>query len=438
MMQNILASNQLKYVIKCSRRLGKTFLLCVLAIMQCLKKPHSQVRYAAPTQKGLKKFIIPVMRIICADCPEEIRPQFLKGEAIFKFENGSEIHLAGVNSDNADSLRGTFADLFIIDEAGYVDDLNYLIDDVAMPQFLDPDGKIIQGRRLIISGSPARTPAHEFTRVSARAKLTNAYSHFDIYSGGYSQSTIDIYKQECGGEASTTWKREYLALDVVDSDFALIPEWRDQYIIEPVLDRYFRFHQKYVALDIGVRDLSVALFAHYDFPRAVLYIHDEISMSGPEMTTEKLAKAIREKENLVFSEAPVHKRVSDIDLLLVNDLRALHGLYFIPTDKGRLEEMVNQVRIWVNSGRVIVAPRCKQLIGCLSFGTWNEKRDNFDRVQEYGHFDALAALLYLIRNVDAQTNPIPQNAFKPIDDYWLPPEEPRSNVSKLKKAFNVR
>lgn len=439
-MHNAIRSNPaMKYCIKCSRRLGKTFWLCAEAVMCCLNKEGAMVRYAAPTNKALKKFIVPVMRRLLEDCPEEKKPDFLQGDGVFRFKNGSEIHLAGVNNDNADSLRGPYADLFIIDEAGFVDDLAYLIDDVAMPQFLDPDGKIVKGRRLLISGSPARTPAHEFTNISRQAEMNGNFSHYDIYAGGYPEDTIEEFKKECGGENSTTWKREYLALDVVDENFALVPEWKSSYVEEPRIDEFFRFYRKYVSLDIGVRDLTVALFAHYDFSQAKLYIHEEVVLSGPQMTTERLAREIREAEARIFGTHLVHKRVSDIDLLLLNDLRALHQLYFAPTDKGKLEEMVNEVRIWVNAGRVIVSPKCKLLAKTLAYGVWNEKRTEFERMSSLGHMDAIASLMYLIRNVDQNINPIPPTYGKSEQSHFIPDEfyEPKKQQA-IRKAFGVK
>lgn len=439
MYEAIFSKPHFKYVIKCARRLGKSFFLCSVSIMLCLRKNYCQVRYAAPTNKALKKIVIPIMRRILEDCPENLKPQFLTSEAIYRFPNGSEIHLAGVNNDHAENLRGTACDLFVIDEAGFIDDLKYLIDDVAMPQFLDPDGQIVKDRRLIISSSPARTPAHEFTDVARQAEFDGAYSHYDIYSGGYPKETIDLFKKEAGGEESTTWKREYLALDVVDANYALVPEWKASYVEEPAVNEYFPLYLKYVSLDIGVRDLTVALFAHYDFLKATLYIHDEIVLSGPEMTTERLAGLIRSKESEIFPDMKVHKRVSDVDLLLLNDLRALHNLYFAPTDKGKLEEMVNEVRIWVNAGRIKVSTKCKQLIGCLSYGVWNENRTDFERVLNYGHFDALASLMYLVRNIDVNINPIPPNYGKSKDDHWIIDDKhPKNNAEKFKKVFNVR
>jgi len=69
--------------------------------------------------------------------------------------------------------------------------------------------------------------------------------------------------------------------------------------------------------------------------------------------------------------------------------------------------MVNNVRIEINKGRIRVHPRCKQLVGSLNFGVWEDNRKQFARSNTFGHFDAFAALMYLLRSVDYVTNPIP-------------------------------
>jgi hypothetical protein len=61
----------------------------------------------------------------------------------------------------------------------------------------------------------------------------------------------------------------------------------------------------------------------------------------------------------------------------------------------------------VGSGRLIVHPGCKELIGCLRSGIWNKTRTEFGHSDRFGHFDALAALMYLVRNIDRTYNPIP-------------------------------
>jgi hypothetical protein len=85
----------------------------------------------------------------------------------------------------------------------------------------------------------------------------------------------------------------------------------------------------------------------------------------------------------------------------------LHGLHFAPTNKDLLEAMVNNVRLRIRGSRIVVHPRCKHTHGCLKNGIWDDNRRNFARSSIYGHFDAFAALMYLVRNLDEHTNPIP-------------------------------
>lgn len=472
MLSSIELCGRFMFVIKCARRLGKSYLLVLLSITVCLRKPYAQVRYAAPTAKSVRKIIRPLIRKILEDCPPELKPKWDAQEGMYVFPNGSELHVAGVNSGHADDLRGTACDLFVIDEAGTVDDLHYLIHDVALPQLLDQDLQVVAGRRLIAASSPPRTPAHEFTKIAQRAELEGNYAHYDIFAGEYSDEILRMFFKEDGlsdadlerliardfeNIQSTTVKREYLAMDVVDENFALCREWDVKYEVEFKNDEFFPFYFKYDALDIGVRHFSVNLFAHYDFQKATCFVHDEVTLTGPEMTTETMAEKVREGETRLFglkwesyyedgkqrwkSKSPNRAfsltRISDVDLLLVNDMSRLHGLYYRPTDKGSLEEMVNNVRIWVKNGRLIVHPRCKQLIGCLKYGVWNDKRTEFEESTIYGHFDAFAALMYLLRNIDQTTNPIPPSFGKPAEDHWIAADD-GTQLKNLKKMFNVR
>ena len=36
-------------------------------------------------------------------------------------------------------------------------------------------------------------------------------------------------------------------------------------------------------------------------------------------------------------------------------------------------------------------PKCKELIGCLESGIWDNHREAFEESEVYGHYDALAA-----------------------------------------------
>jgi hypothetical protein len=82
-----------------------------------------------------------------------------------------------------------------------------------------------------------------------------------------------------------------------------------------------------------------------------------------------------------------------------------------PTNKDELRAMVNYLRRWVNDGRLIVHPRCEFLAACLKFGVWDKsptkENPGFALSKKYGHYDALAAVIYLLRYIDERTNPVP-------------------------------
>src|SRR5260221_8615663 len=116
-----------KLVFNCSRRIGKSYTLLILAMELCNKKPFSQIKYAAQTKLAVKNIILPTVRSILMDCPPDLRPEWHAHDGVYRFPNGSELHIAGANGSNVDKLRGSAADLAIVDEAAFVDNLEYLV-----------------------------------------------------------------------------------------------------------------------------------------------------------------------------------------------------------------------------------------------------------------------------------------------------------------------
>lgn len=443
-------SAALKYVINSARRLGKSYVLCVIAIEWALKHPGSQIRFAAPTQKALKKIIIPLFKKICKDAPPECRPHFKTQDGFFLFPNGSEIHIAGANSGHDEDLRGTEAHLCIVDEAGFVNDLDYLVHDILLPQMLTTNG------RLILSSTPPRTPAHDFTLFVQEAEREGAYSIFTIHEAGYSRESIERWCRESGGEKSSTWQREYLCMFVVDEESAVVPEWDDKYLDFYPKERppFWHFYHLYEGMDIGVVHKTAVLFGYYDFLKARLVIDAEFIINGPQMTTEKLAEGIKRTQRETFThslpsgelvEREAYRRIADdSDPLLLQDLASDYSIPFAPVEKDSLDAMVNQVRVWVAAGRITLNPNCKELLGCLKYGVWEEKnkRKNVKTQRQfalskiYGHFDALAALVYLVRGIDPNTNPIPAMEGLSHHTHFVPETQPDSKeVEALKEIF---
>lgn len=398
----------LKYVVNASRRLGKSFITVTMALEDALQTRNGIIRLIAPSIKMLKNITLPLTRFIAEKAPWNVRPIWKASESKFYCPTtNSEILLSGCNGGHEDDARGTTCHNAYLDEAGFIDNLEYLVEDVLMPQLLTTKGKLV-----MMSTAP-RSPAHKFCEYALKAQQEGNYAQYTIHQAGFEESILEMFKKEAGGEESTTWKREYLCQFVVDTNYAIVPEWKDHFVQDVPRDEFFPYWHKYVAVDIGVSDFTAVIFGYYNFKTTCLVVEDEIVMHGPSMTTDKLAAAIKAKEQILWQGKDgkamnVQCRIGDNNnLLLLQDLSLMHGLPIAPTGKDTLEAMVNHLRLFVNNARVVVNPRCKHLIGCLQNGIWAENRRQFARSSVFGHFDGLAALIYLVRNLDVHTNPIP-------------------------------
>lgn len=460
--KKVLESKHQLFVGEISRQFGKSFWLVVQALQCAFRKKKARVKYATAFLTDLEEYILPAFELILEDCPEEIRPIWKSHKSKFVLlHNGAEIKLVGLDR-KPNGLRGNAIDLIILDEAGFMSRLDYIYTSIIIPATMHrPDC------RILVFSTPPETPAHEFLDYVQKAEYEGGYLKLTIYDNPrVDETTIARLMKESGGPNSTTWQREYLCMHVTDANLAIISSWKDDYVQDIPRDEFYPFYQKYVNMDLGVHDPTAALFGYYDFMKAKYIIEDDFSMSGPTLNTNILQAHLKLKElnlwcNIDFkfqeelptdqeidavnsmweeNEPKVHLRVSDNNNpLLLQDLSFLHKIHFIPTDKGRLAEMVNATKILVQDQGIIVHPRCKQTKGSLKYGVWDKNRREFAKSKVYGHFDALAALIYGVRNLDRVTNPIPQN-FKvdPDNQIILVKRETSSSMQTLTSAFGLR
>lgn len=428
-----------------SRRFGKSFVNCLRAVEVCLKTPDAIVKYACPKQKMVSTIIKPIMRLILKDCPDHLKPEWKSQDKVYLFPNGSEIQVAGTDHGNAENLRGGYANLLICDEAGFMDDLDYVIKSILLPTTDTTDGK------LILTSTPNfKDPQHEFHEeyvfpAEAEGKLTK-YTIYDspMLTEAKIQKIIDRYP---GGIDNPKFRCEYLCEIPRTTENTVIPEFsltKEQNIISDIeMPHHF---DGYVSGDVGFRDLTVMLFGYYDFMNAQLVIIDELVMNGPEMTTDELAKRIKEKEELrLFNtelNMPVapYLRIMDNDLKLINDLARLHNMYFAATKKDNKEAQINQVRLWVQQGKIKIHERCKHLIYHIENAQWDKNRKGFLHLKDSltgeirgGHCDALDALIYLVRNVNEARNPFPEdfNEMKGPNVFKSPTKRKDSKLQEL-------
>lgn len=424
------------FVANIARQFGKSYWAVSKAIELALKKPKARIKYATAFQSDLTEFILPTFDAVLGECPASLRPSYKVQGSKWVFSNGSQIKLVGLDK-TPNSLRGNVIDLIVIDEAAFVDKLDYIYRSIIIPATLHrPNCKI-----LFVSTPPV-TPAHAFGDFIQLAEVEGSYVRLDIYQNPLiTDEDIERMAKAMGGKASTTFRRECLCELVLDDDLALVKEWKEmgeRLIFEPPRDQYYRYYHRYVGMDMGRKDHTALVFGYYDFKRATLFIEDDLTMHGPDWTSLTLKSAVFQKERELWGENDLEgkplrpfRRVADNNNPhLIIDLSSIHDLHFMETDKESLEAMVNEVRLMVSAGRIIVSPKAKMVIGCLKYGIWDKNRKEFSRNKVYGHFDHFAALMYLVRNLAKSTNPIPVDHSFANDRAWL------GNVQKGRSMTN--
>ena len=402
------ACKEPKFVLDVSRRWGKSTMMVVCAIEDCLRIPKAQVKYGAATQDMVREIVMPLFEWALDGgakllrCPDAMRPEWKASEMAYVFPNGSRIKVVGLDI-HPNRLRGTALDGGYLDECGFVEGLEYVVQSILVPQMQGrPHAKILMG------STPPDSPGHEWTtKYVVDAKKTGAYARRSIEDNPrLSRDEKDFFINEAGGRSSITCRREYFAEHVVDESLAVIPEFIEQKSVIVAEHPTPIYRDCYVSMDPGFSDLTAIVFAYYDFANGIDVIEDELDM--PRANTATIADAIAKKEASLWGKKAPHRRVSDVDLRLISDLNTQHGLVFSPTPKDDKEAAINALRLRIGQGKLRIHPRCKSTIAHLEHAIWKKSRVTYERSGAYGHFDFIDALVYLVRNIDRGRNPYPR------------------------------
>jgi hypothetical protein len=431
-------------VIGASRQVGKSYFLCTLAIEECIREPNRVVKLIAPEVKMIKRILRPLMREILLDCPEELLPDYKTVDHIFKFPNGSEIQIAGTDNGHAESLRGTKAHLCIVDEAGFCADLEYIVKSILIPTTTTTRGKIV------LSSTPPKSNDHDFVKFWQQAENNGSFIKKTIYDNPrLSIEEIEELAEAVGGITSIGFRREYMCELITSEEDAVVPEFNGE-LKSKIIKEWPRpaYYDAYASMDVGFRDLTVVLFAYYDFRAGKLIIEDELITSGSKFITDRFADQVKEKEKALWIHAitkefkPPYLRVSDNNnLILLNDLQIKHNLSFLPIAKDNSDAALNNMRMMLKQERIIINPKCKTLINHLENAIWNKARSSYVRSVDNGHFDAVDSCKYLCRGVQMNRNPYPaMYAFDDSNNMFFVdnPNDNNKMHQSMKKIFNLK
>lgn len=436
-----------------SRQTGKSYCLAILALMEAIQKPNSIIKLLTDTKLHVQTIFEPIFREILEDCPSDVRPNYIPTKFIYEFGNGSQIQMAGTDAGNAERLRGQKSTLILVDEAGSCTRLNYNVLSILLPTTTHTGGK------LILASTPPEEPDHDFIGFIEQAdqeKTLTKKTLFDnpLLSDADKESIVSRFP---GGRNNPQFRREYLCEIIRDERRTVVPEFDESNMALVVRD-YPKppFYTPYVSMDLGFKDLTVVLFGYYDFKADKVIIEDELSVKGSDLKLDKFGQDILSKEeklwlNIYTNEQILPEvRVSDIDYIVINEInrQSYNRLNFqaVKKEPGYKLPLINQLRIMIQSQKVIINPRCETLIRHLRNARWKDasSKDDFARSPDDGHYDAVDALLYMIKSISYAKNPYPKNytsndnTFHNNGGFGYKVEENKTPIAVYESIFGIR
>lgn len=407
-------------VTKCHRRFGKDSVILAYASERATNRKNFLVRYGAPTLKQayeISDFLLTKIYSHDVSC----KPIFVTKGGYWDYGNGSKMTLfGGADKEEVEKGRGVEADLIILSEFAFFKYRpTYLLKEVLSPQLLTT-----RGQKIIVSTVPEDL-THPYVEELSKAEADGRAFVWTIDDSLRVCAIDDEQNQkiikDCGGVDSDAYKREYKCLLIPSSKRLIVPEAQNNMGLWIQDVQRPKYYTPYVCIDLGLHDFSVALFGYHDFDNNRLVIEAEHRANYT--TTKVKSEAWKETEKILDwkdnqGKQLKPKRFSDNDAQQIFDLCNDHQYNVNPISKrvtgdnsqNRLsfaESVINKMRIGLGQNKIVINPKCKFLISTLKYGIWNDRRTDFERSDELGHFDAGIDLAYLYDNVAWQSNPYP-------------------------------
>ncbi len=423
-------STRKQFFLLCSRRTGKSYMLLARLFQRAIQQPGARLLFLAPHGKAAREIAHDLSVKLLEDCPDHLKPTFngTLNEWTFKHVGAPDsiVRLKGVNGEHYQDLRGGAQDEIVLDECGQMDNLKKIVEDVCLPMTLTTKG------RILFATTPPTSTGHDSVTIFEKLAGHNSAVKFTILDSphvsyeekremileyGEKETDVDAILAGTLAPKTTSVQREYFCEFVTDASLAVVPEY-DAQARKEIFIPWERpeYYTPYVSMDPGVKDRTGILFAYWDFLKAKLVIEDELLLDHP--GTPDIAREIKAKELELYKGRWEPTRVLDAagdgGLRLIADLRNLHELTFRPARKDDRLAAIALTRQSVQSRELIINPNCKHLNRQLRDAIWNNKGTEMLRAGTNsidGHYDLVAALIYLCRSIDRLKNPYPPGFY---------------------------
>lgn len=343
-----------------------------------LLRTASNVKYFGPSEKMVRKISLPIMRSILRHADEEDRPKWNAKDSLYEWKNLSTIGLAPADGGHADSERGTDTHLAILDEAGFMADPDYVVNEVVMPRAIPVDGQI-----LWLSTSP-RSPSHPFANKVREAQKDGNY--IALRARNNPKITPEMYQafvDEAGGEETTRFRREYDCDLVKDEEFAVLPG---------LMAAVGREHVPTRVVTAGYVDFNAV--SHF-------IVFEGTSDGGFVAAAELAVRADTGIEDTIIALRQQERRVGGLDITRVfvgpkikEIYQRLASQYDFP---GHVPEKYSPqsgsvlLRTMKEGNSIRISNACTKTLRHLNDATWNETRTKFDNSGDGGFFEGVQA-----------------------------------------------
>lgn len=445
-----------------SRRWGKSKAAVAMVSEAALntKIRGGRIPYAAMTADSVAEFIEPHLIDLANEAPPELKPELFKGAWVFPSTEAKIVMRGCEDRKKANRLRGPAAIAAVVDEAAFIECLDYVVRSVVAPQLVTTRGW------LLVCSSAPETPEHFFRDLATEAEADGTYMHAEIYSAPHlTEEDINDLARIMGGKTSPQWLRECLCRFIVDESSALVPEFlaveKDVVVNEMPRPDHFDL---YVIGDLGFTDLSVILLGYYDFDRALLVVVAEVVLRRA--TSDVINREVEAALAWYFPGRAPTERAVDAPAITAGDLRRQEVIaneerrrqdpstpelapesdparwHTVANDE--LDAALNALRTRVGRKGLRIHSRCTTLIAHLRNGVWNERRTSFKRIKksdgDVHHFDGVAALTYFNRKLRVGKNPNPPPALPEFGQAVVggPKALEKMRESKWRQAFGRR
>lgn len=459
-------------VLLTNRRFGKSRTACVIAAEHALRYPGVWIPYAAGTKVQVERFVHPHLRVIASHAPPDIAPEEVQGEWRFpplqwldaegrpvdsyvdggvevvrfrgsaveeKLRTSIIVPVGCEDRKKADRLRGPGTVFAVVDEAGQNAVLEYVVGDIIGPMLWEARSRWGEKchKGLLATGTPPEEPDHPYARMVAEAEARGALLTATVYDCDHLDAR-DIAEaiEDAGGEDTSRWRREGLAIVEPDPEWTVLPEFTaGARVIVAEHERPKRY-LPHVIGDAGFEDMGVLLFGYYDFKADVDVIEAELvtQRTRSDLLDAEVARTERELWGTPAGPPPkVHRRHVDAQPQVRADMSreewqaetegdAVRRWQGVSKPSGRraggsMRAGANAARVRLARGRVRVHPSCTTTIAhCKAArwdtARWDTARDSFERVRDekgrvLHHYDGAAALVYFLRDLDRAVKPYP-------------------------------